>query len=55
MSEALQPSLIAMGHDVRLGRQSSKVNTVQKVEGNWVGAADPRSDGVALTQPSPSE
>lgn len=55
LSEALQTSLIAMGHDVRLGRQSSKVNAVQKVQGNWVGAADPRSDGTALTQPSPLE
>ncbi len=50
MSARLAPALTQMGHEVRLGRQSSKVNAVQLRDGNWTGAADPRSDGVALQQ-----
>ncbi|WP_017931815.1 gamma-glutamyltransferase [Robiginitomaculum antarcticum] len=51
LSQALKPRLEQLGHSVRLGRQSSKVNAVEKIDGKWVGAADPRSDGVALTAP----
>lgn len=50
MAARLVPDLEAMGHEVRLGRQISKVNAVQMTPNGWIGAADPRSDGVALTQ-----
>lgn len=50
MSARLAPALTKMGHDVEVGRQSSKVNAVQMQDGKWIGAADPRSDGVALQQ-----
>ena len=55
LSQKLQSALTDMGHDVRLGYQSSKLNAVHKIDGNWVGAADPRSDGVALTHTPPVE
>ena len=44
----LAKQLEAMGHQVRLMPLTSKVNSVQKIDDNWVGAADPRSDGVAV-------
>ncbi len=50
MSARLAPALTEMGHKVELARQTSKVNAVQMIAGRWSGAADPRSDGVALTQ-----
>jgi len=53
LSQRLQLALTDMGHDVRLGRQSSKVNAVQKISDEWSGAADPRSDGIALIHTAP--
>lgn len=50
LAAELAPALTEMGHKVRLGRQTSKVNAVQMSADGWLGAADPRSDGVALTQ-----
>lgn len=50
MAASLAPALTEMGHKVELSRQTSKVNAVQMIAGRWSGAADPRSDGVALTQ-----
>lgn len=47
--EALAPGLTAMGHSVAMpGVEKSGLHIVERVEGGYVGAADPRRDGVAL-------
>jgi gamma-glutamyltranspeptidase/glutathione hydrolase len=46
--ERLAPALTAMGHRVSVRSPSFKANAVERVNGRWVGAADPRSEGVAL-------
>jgi gamma-glutamyltranspeptidase/glutathione hydrolase len=39
-----------LGHaDIRLREPSFKANAVEWVDGHWVGAADPRSEGSAVT------
>jgi len=48
--ERLAPALTAMGHRVTVRPPSFKANAVERVGGRWVGAADPRSEGVALTE-----
>jgi gamma-glutamyltranspeptidase/glutathione hydrolase len=48
--EAMIPELRALGHaDIRLREPSFKANAVEWVDGHWVGAADPRSEGSAVT------
>ncbi|MHA3842154.1 gamma-glutamyltransferase [Sphingomonas aestuarii] len=46
----LLAGLRAKGHIVREASIGSKVNAVQRVNGIWAGAADPRSEGVAILQ-----
>ena len=47
--EALAPGLTAMGHMVAMpGVEKSGLHIVERVKGGYVGAADPRRDGVAL-------
>jgi gamma-glutamyltranspeptidase/glutathione hydrolase len=46
--ERLVPALTAMGHRVSVREPSFKANAIERVNGRWVGAADPRSEGVAL-------
>ena len=46
--EAMVPALTALGHKVTVRAPSFKANAVERVAGRWVGAADPRSEGVAL-------
>jgi gamma-glutamyltranspeptidase/glutathione hydrolase len=46
--ERLVPALTAMGHRVTVRPPSFKANAIERVNGRWVGAADPRSEGVAL-------
>lgn len=46
--ERLAPALTAMGHRVTIRPASFKANAVERVNGRWAGAADPRSEGVAL-------
>jgi gamma-glutamyltranspeptidase/glutathione hydrolase len=48
--ERLVPALTAMGHRVSVRPPGFKANAVERVNGRWVGAADPRSEGVALGQ-----
>jgi gamma-glutamyltranspeptidase / glutathione hydrolase len=48
--EQLAPALTAMGHRVTVRAPSFKANAVEWVGGRWVGAADPRSEGVAVSQ-----
>jgi gamma-glutamyltranspeptidase / glutathione hydrolase len=45
---AMIPALAALGHNVVAAPPPFKANAVEWVGGRWVGAADPRSEGVAL-------
>ncbi|WP_338467177.1 gamma-glutamyltransferase [Novosphingobium sp. ZN18A2] len=46
--EPLVPALRAMGEDIKVAPLGLKANAVERVNGKWVGAADPRSEGVAM-------
>jgi len=48
--EAMAPALRAMGHDVVLVEGGYKANALERADGGWRGAADPRSEGVALVE-----
>ena len=48
--EAMVPALTAMGHKVTVRAPGFKANAVERVGGRWVGAADPRSEGVGLSE-----
>ena len=45
--ETLRARLAAMGHDVRVIDMTSGTHAIQRVGETWIGAADPRRDGVA--------
>jgi len=47
---AMQPALAALGHTVTARGLPFKANAVEFRDGHWLGAADPRSEGVALGQ-----
>ena len=45
------PALEALGHKgIGQRRLPLKANAVEWRDGRWIGAADPRSEGVAVTQ-----
>lgn len=46
--EAMVPALQALGEDVKVAPLGLKANAIEYVNGRWVGAADPRSEGVAM-------
>ena len=46
--EALLPGLQALGEQLRIAPMGLKANAVEYVDGHWRGAADPRSEGVAV-------
>jgi gamma-glutamyltranspeptidase/glutathione hydrolase len=46
--EAMIPALRALGHTVEPRAPSFKANAIENVGGRWIGAADPRSEGVAV-------
>lgn len=46
--EAMVPGLRKLGEDVNIGPLGLKANAIEHVNGRWVGAADPRSEGVAM-------
>ena len=48
--EAMKPALEALGHKVSVARLGLKANAAQRTPRGWVGAADPRSVGVALSE-----
>jgi gamma-glutamyltranspeptidase/glutathione hydrolase len=48
--EAMIPALAAYGDRVGVTEPGFKANAIERVNGRWVGAADPRSEGVALSQ-----
>ena len=48
--EAMIPALTVLGHRVRAVEPGYKANAIERVDGGWAGAADPRSEGVALSE-----
>lgn len=48
--ERMVPALTALGHKVMVRDPGFKANAIEWVGGRWVGAADPRSEGVALSE-----
>jgi gamma-glutamyltranspeptidase/glutathione hydrolase len=49
--EQMAPQLQAMGHQVKfIPPGTFKANAIEQVDGRWLGAADPRSEGVAVAQ-----
>ena len=48
--ELVMPQLTARGHRVVAAPPGFKANAIERVNGRWVGAADPRSEGVALSE-----
>ncbi len=48
-SDALAAQLTAMGHNVQVPQvEGSGLHGIEKVKGGYIGAADPRRDGIAL-------
>ncbi|PEQ12238.1 gamma-glutamyltransferase [Novosphingobium sp. PC22D] len=45
---AMVPALRALGEEIEVAPLGLKANAIERVEGRWVGAADPRSEGVAM-------
>jgi len=48
--EAMIPQLQKLGHPVKAIPPGFKANAIEWVNGRWVGAADPRSEGRAVSQ-----
>jgi gamma-glutamyltranspeptidase / glutathione hydrolase len=48
--EAMMPALRALGQNVVAVEPGYKANAVERVDGRWVGAADPRSEGSWVAQ-----
>jgi gamma-glutamyltranspeptidase/glutathione hydrolase len=48
--ETMIPQLQALGHEVKAIPPGFKANAIEWTNGRWVGAADPRSEGIAVSQ-----
>ncbi len=48
--EAMVPALQELGETVQVAALGLKANAIERVGGKWVGAADPRSEGVAIAE-----
>ena len=48
--EAMKPALEKLGHVVTIGKLGLKANAAERTPDGWVGAADPRSVGNALSE-----
>jgi gamma-glutamyltranspeptidase/glutathione hydrolase len=48
--EAMIPQLQALGQTVEAREPGFKANAIERVGGRWIGAADPRSEGAAVSQ-----
>jgi gamma-glutamyltranspeptidase/glutathione hydrolase len=48
--EAMIPKLEALGHKVEARPPGFKANAIEWVGGRWVGGADPRSEGRAISE-----
>ena len=46
----MQPALEKMGHKVNVGRLGLKANAAERTASGWIGAADPRGVGNALSE-----
>ncbi|WP_375390634.1 gamma-glutamyltransferase family protein [uncultured Sphingomonas sp.] len=46
--DAMLPALRRLGEHIQSAPLGLKANAVERVDGRWVGAADPRSEGVAI-------
>jgi gamma-glutamyltranspeptidase/glutathione hydrolase len=46
--EPMVPALAALGETLKVAPLGLKANAIERVNGRWVGAADPRSEGVAI-------
>lgn len=46
--DAMVPALRALGEQVTIAPLGLKANAIERVGGRWIGAADPRSEGVAI-------
>nr|WP_093333406.1 gamma-glutamyltransferase [Sphingomonas rubra] len=49
-AEAMVPALRALGERIEVAPMGLKANAIERVGGRWVGAADPRSEGVSVSQ-----
>jgi gamma-glutamyltranspeptidase/glutathione hydrolase len=49
-AEPFADALRALGHKVQVAPLGLKANAVERVDGRWVGAADPRSEGVGMSE-----
>lgn len=49
-AEAMEPALRQLGERVQVAPLGLKANAIERVGGKWVGAADPRSEGVAIDE-----
>ena len=47
--EPMLPALAQLGERLRAAPLGLKANAIEQVDGHWRGAADPRSEGVAMT------
>jgi len=48
--EAMAPALRALGEQVAVAPLGLKANAIERVGARWVGAADPRSEGVSMSE-----
>jgi gamma-glutamyltranspeptidase/glutathione hydrolase len=48
--EPMVPALEALGERIQVAPLGLKANAIERVHGHWVGAADPRSEGVAVSE-----
>ena len=48
--DAMLPALRGLGENVQSAPLGLKANAIERVGGRWVGAADPRSEGVAMAE-----
>ncbi|WP_294393564.1 gamma-glutamyltransferase [uncultured Sphingomonas sp.] len=48
--EGMLPALAQLGERLQPGKLGLKCNAIEKVGGRWVGAADPRSEGVWMSE-----
>jgi gamma-glutamyltranspeptidase/glutathione hydrolase len=46
--DAMVPALRALGHKIVSAPLGLKANAVERIGGRWIGAADPRSEGVSI-------
>ena len=49
-AEAMAPALQALGEKVAVAPLGLKANAIERVDGHWRGAADARSEGVAIAE-----